>query len=130
MGAFRKRNDIKYRVPSAPPYVLSVPITKTVVSDSLTEPTPTISYAEKSVDEYSQSLMLPHDEDYLLRDMIASGNIPQEVPVAGILDSNDPCDIKNVGVTESLFNQLSSEVEKKVSEPSPSPSSAEPIVNS
>lgn len=130
MGAFRKRSDIGYVLPSCPPPTIDVVQTKSVLIEGTNVPTTIVSYVKKSVSDYAEQLMLPCDEDYKLQDMIASGNIPQEVPVAGILDSNDPCDISNVGVTESLFNKLSSEVDNKVSEPSSSPSAAEPSSNS
>lgn len=123
MSAFRKRrNLIDYRPRGSAPMV-TVPVTKTVSTKENPEPTTYVEMKTLCVEDYSRNLGLPRDEDYQLRDMIASGRIPEEVPVAGILDSNDPTDLSNVGVGTALFDKLSSEVEKSgsnaVSDPAP-----------
>lgn len=121
MNAFRKRSNLSPYRPSGFAPMVTVPVTKTVVTKDNPEPTTYVEMKTQSVDDYAKSLGLPKDEDYQLRDMIASGKIPEEVPVSGMLDSHDPTDLANVGVGESLFGKLSSEVEKNASEPSSEP---------
>lgn len=122
-NAFRKRTDFKsYNPPGSDPKVVTF-VTKTVSTKECPEPTTFIEKKVMSVDDYANRLGLPRDEDYQLRDMIASGRIPEEVPCTGMLDSNDPLDSSNFGVGDAILDKLSHEVDSKasaaVSEPAP-----------
>lgn len=112
MGAFRKRNDFEHYNPVGSTPRMTVPVSKTVTSKDCSEPTTFVELKEVSVEDYSKSIKLPADEDYQLRDMIASGNIPCEVPVSGILDSSDPTDLSNQGVGDAILDQLTSQVKE------------------
>lgn len=123
MGAFRKR-DALVSQPSGNggSYMTTVQVTKNVVTKDNPEPTVYIETVQKDVEEYAKSLGLPKDEDYQLRDILASGRMPEEVDVRGMLDSQDPTDLSNVGVGDVMFEQLSSQVKEpaKPAEPAPS----------
>lgn len=129
MGAFRKSAKTQYKVPVGSTPMVTVPVSKTVVTKECPEPTIFVEMKTQSVDNYAKSLALPKDEDYQLRDMIASGNIPQEVPVSGMLDSNDPLDLSNAGVGDRMLERLQSQVKEPepapASEPNPQPSNVE-----
>lgn len=112
MGAFRKRNDFEHYNPAGSTPKMTVPVSKTVTSKDCSEPTTFVELKEVSVEDYSKSIKLPADEDYQLRDMIASGNIPGEVPVSGILDSSDPTDLSNQGVGDAILDQLTTQVKE------------------
>lgn len=121
MGAFRKRNDFNRYGPTGSVPSVTVPVSKTVATKECPEPTVYVEMKTQSVENYAKSLALPKDEDYQLRDMIASGNIPQEVPVSGMLDSNDPLDLSNAGVGDQIFDRLSSQVKEPAPAPAPEP---------
>ena len=124
MGAFRKRDDLQPHRPIGLPgsHLVTVQVTKNVVTKDNPEPTVYVETVEKSVEDYAKSLGLPKDEDYQLRDMLAAGRVPEEVNVRGMLDSQDPTDLSNVGVGDAMFEQLSSQVKEpaKPAEPAPS----------
>jgi hypothetical protein len=129
MNAFRKRSNLSAYHPSGSAPMVTVPVSKTVVTKDNPEPTTYVEMKTQTVDDYAKSLGLPRDEDYQLRDMIAAGRIPEEVPVSGILDSNDPTDLSNVGRGDAVFGRLAADVDsrsqkqlsKPVSEPAPTP---------
>ena len=131
MNAFRKRSNLSTYRPSGSTPMVTVPVTKVVATKDNPEPTTYVEMKTQSVDDYAKSLGLPKDEDYQLRDMIASGKIPEEVPVSGMLDSNDPLDLSNAGVGDAIFDRLTSDVDsrtqkqpsKPASEPAPTPNS-------
>lgn len=123
MGAFRKSAKTKYRVPEGSEPIVTIPVSKTVSTPENPEPTVYVEMKKLSVDDYSKSLGLPRDEDYQLRDMIASGRIPEEVPVSGILDSNDPLDLSNVGREDALMERLNAAVDSSKPAPAPAPES-------
>ena len=113
MNAFRKRSNLSNYRPSGSTPMVTVPVTKTVSTKDNSEPTVYVEMKTQTVEDYAKSLGLPKDKDYQLRDMIASGRIPEEVPVSGILDSNDPLDLSNVGVGDQIFYRLSQQVDSK-----------------
>lgn len=113
MGAFRKRVNTQFRFPIGEVPTVQVPVSKTVVTKDNPEPTVFLEMKIQRVEDYAKSCALPKDEDYQLRDMIASGNIPEAVPVSGMLDSNDPLDLSNAGVGDRIFDKLSGEVESR-----------------
>lgn len=121
MGAFRKSAKTQYEVPVGSTPIVTVPVTKVLSTKEVPEPTTYVEMKTKSVEDYAKSLALPKDEDYQLRDMIASGVIPEEVPVSGMLDSNDPLDLSNAGVGDQIFDRLSSQVKEPASAPAPEP---------
>lgn len=123
MGAFRKSAKTQYKVPVGSTPMVTVPVTKTVVTKEVPEPTVYVEMKTQSVENYAKSLALPKDEDYQLRDMIASGVIPEEVPVSGMLDSNDPLDLSNAGVGDRMFEHLQSQVKDPEPAPAPEPNS-------
>lgn len=98
---------------------------KDVVLEGSSDPTTVIEVRKVSALDYAKSINLPNDEDYQLRDMLKAGQIPQEVPVSGMLDSQDPTDLSNQGVGDAIFDQLASQV--KSNEPAPAPEPA-PVV--
>lgn len=108
---------------------MTVMQTKEVKSKDGSEPTTVIECKTVNAIDYAKSIALPSDDEYQLRDMINAGQIPQEVPVHGMLDSNDPTDLSNQGVGDAILDQLSSQVksEEPAVEPAPSvePSNAE-----
>lgn len=113
MSAFRKRkNLVSYHPEGVTPNV-TVPVSKTVVTKDNPEPTVYIEMKTQTVEDYSKVLGLPRDEDYQLRDMIASGRIPDEVPVSGILDSNDPTDLQNIGREDAIMERLTADVDSR-----------------
>lgn len=123
MGAFSK----SVRVP-APDYgcvppTVEVPVTTTIRSKdgSISQ---VVELKRKSVEDYAKSLGLPDAADYQLRAMLAAGIMPQEVNVVGILDSQDPTDIRNVGATDALLDRL--EQSAPVENPAPAQSVVEP----
>lgn len=120
-NAFRKRSNLSNYRPIGSVPMVTVPVTQIVSTKDCPEPTTYVEMKTKSVDDYAKSLGLPKDEDYQLRDMIASGRIPEEVPVSGVLDSNDPLDLSNVGVGDSIFEKLAAEVDSKSSKPASEP---------
>lgn len=127
MGAFRKRKDFVPYTPIGTVPMTDVIETKTIVTDDNPEPTTYVTHKRKPVEDYAESLGLPADEDYQLRDMIRSGNIPEEVPVAGILNSNDPLDLSNQGEGSAIFDRLASEVaSREQKQPSQPVSTPEP----
>lgn len=80
--------------------------------------------------DVASQLDLPLDEDYKLDTMLKAGIVPQEVPVAGMLDSSDPTDLSNQGVGDVMFNRLCAVVDENkpapaVSEPAPSQQTTE-----
>lgn len=129
MNAFRKRSNLSSYHPSGSVPMVTVPVSKTVVTKDNPEPTTYVEMKTQSVDDYAKSLGLPRDEDYQLRDMIAAGRIPEEVPVSGMLDSNDPTDLSNIGREDAIMQRLTDDVDsrsqkqpsKPVSEPAPAP---------
>lgn len=118
MNPFRKSNRGAY-VPPASVHVedTETVVTKTVTTKDCPEPTTYVEVKKLSASEYAKSLGMPKDEDYLLRDMLKSGQIPEEVPVRGMLDSQDNLDLSNAGVGDALFDQLAAQV--KSNEPAP-----------
>lgn len=102
---------------------------KEVKSKDDSEPTTVVETKVVNAIDYAKTAALPKDEDYQLRDMLKAGQIPQEVPVHGMLDSNDPTDLSNQGVGDAILDQLSSQVKsvEPAVEPAPSvePSNAE-----
>ncbi len=121
MGAFRKRTDLHYRVPQSPPTMIQVMETKQVCEEGSDVPTTIVSMVTRPLSEYAGDLLLPSDSDYKLGDMIASGNIPQEVPVSGMLDSSDPLDLSNAGVGDAILGKLTSIVDSQKTQPTPEP---------
>lgn len=98
---------------------------KEVTPKGSNTPTTFIEHKKVNVSDYSKSFNLPSDEEYQLRDMLKAGQIPQEVPVSGMLDSQDPTDLSNQGVGDAIFDRLASQV--KSNEPAPAPEPA-PVV--
>lgn len=113
MGAFRKRVNSQFMVPSGSAPTLTVHVSQVVSTKENPEPTTYVEMKTMSVEDYSKKLGLPKDEDYQLRDMIASGRIPEEVPVSGMLNSNDPLDLSNKGVGDAIFSKLAETVDSK-----------------
>lgn len=113
MGAFRKRVNSQFTVPVGETPMVTIPVTKVVSTKENPEPTTYVEMKTMSVDEHAKRLGMPKDEDYQLRDMIASGRIPEEVPVGGMLNSNDPLDLSNSGVGDAILSQLSEKVDSK-----------------
>lgn len=98
---------------------------KDVVLEGSTDPTTVIEIRKVNAHDYAKSINLPKDEDYQLRDMLKAGQLPEEVPVSGMLDSQDPTDLSNQGVGDVIFDRLASQV--KSNEPAPAPEPA-PVV--
>lgn len=113
MGAFRKRVNSQFTVPAGQTPIVTVPVSKVVSTKDNPEPTTYVEMKTMPVEEYAKRLGMPKDENYQLRDMIASGRIPEEVPVSGMLNSNDPLDLSNAGVGDAIFDQLSEKVDSK-----------------
>ncbi len=83
-----------------------------------------VELKKRNLVEYAKSLGLPKSEDYQLRSMLAAGIMPQEVNVVGMLDSQDPTDLRNVGATDALLERL--EQSAPVEKPAPAQSVVEP----
>lgn len=125
MGAFRKRVDVveNHDAGSVCINETIVPVTKSIATKDNPNPVVYVEMKKRNIQDYAEELGMPRSEDYMLRDMIASGHIPGEVPMVGMLDSHDPLDLRNAGVGDAIFDRLSQEVDKNtpkpVSEPSP-----------
>ena len=126
MNAFRKRKELVSYEPGGSVPMITHSVSKTVVTDDCSEPTTFVEMVTEPVEDYALSLGLPRDEDYKLRDMIAAGRIPEEVPVSGMLDSHDPTDLSNVGVGDAIFSKLSSAVDASAPADKPAPASSVP----
>lgn len=123
MNPFRKSKRSVYHDPGSATVNETIIIaSKTVSTKDCPEPTTMIEVKRGNVSDVAKAARLPKDEEYLLRDMLAAGQVPQEVPVHGMLDSQDPLDLSNAGVADALFDKVSSEVKS----PEPAPASAEP----
>lgn len=96
--------------------------TKTVVTKDSPEPTQVVTTVEKDVSEVAESLGLPTSDNYQLRDMLKAGIMPEMVNVEGMLDSQDPTDLVNVGVADSLYDALNGRLQtSQVINPAPQP---------
>lgn len=129
MDAFRPRKVVRPYIDLGSSTVNDsiVVETKEVISKECPEPTTFVEVKKVNAIDYAKSLNLPKDEDYQLRDMLKAGQIPQEVPVSGMLDSQDPTDLSNQGVGDAIFDKLASQVKEPAPEPAPSvePSNAQ-----
>lgn len=122
-NAFRPRRVVSQFTDFGSKTVNHMHVMKTKeVSDGVGEPTTFIECREVDAKEYAKTLNLPSDDEYQLRDMLKAGQIPQEVPVSGLLDSQDPTDLRNQGVGDRIFDELSSQV--KSQEPASEPASS------
>lgn len=127
MNPFRKSKRESYVSPGSLTVNDTVVMSsKEIASKDSPEPTTYVEAKIMSVPEYAKSLGMPKDEDYQLRDMLKAGQIPQEVPVRGMLDSQDPLDLSNAGVGDAIFDELSAQV--KSLEPAPAPAEPAPSV--
>lgn len=96
--------------------------TKTVVTKDSPEPTQVVTTVEKDVSEVAESLGLPTSDNYQLRDMLKAGIMPEMVNVEGMLDSQDPTDLVNLGVADSLYDALNGRIQTvQVTNPAPQP---------
>lgn len=96
--------------------------TKTVVTKDSPEPTQVVTTVEKDVSELAENLALPSSDNYQLRDMLKAGIMPEMINVEGMLDSQDPTDLVNVGVADSLYDALNGRLQTpQVSNPAPQP---------
>lgn len=96
--------------------------TKTVVTKDSPEPTQVVTTVEKDVSEFAESLALPSSDNYQLRDMLKAGIMPELINVKGMLDSQDPTDLVNVGVADSLYDALNGRLQTpQVPNPAPQP---------
>lgn len=96
--------------------------TKTVVTKDSPEPTQVVTTVEKDVSEFAESLALPSSDNYQLRDMLKAGIMPELINVKGMLDSQDPTDLVNVGVADSLYDALKGRLQTpQVPNPAPQP---------
>ena len=131
MGAFRRRAVVSATIPecNAGDDTILVPVTRTVKEKGSTEPTTYVEMKRKKIADYAEELGLPADENYQLRDMLAQGVVPEEVPVRGMLDSTDTLDLSNAGVEDALFNKVSKVVNasKKTVKPVEPANPAEPV---
>ena len=108
-------------------------VTKEVKEKGASEPTTYVEVKMVNISDSSLVKQMPKDSDYLLRDMIKAGQIPEEVPVHGMLNSQDPTDLSNQGVPEAILDRLSVEVSSEpqksasepVSTPEPTPTPSE-----
>lgn len=97
---------------------------KTVVTKDSPEPTQVITTVEKDVTEVADNLRLPSSDNYQLRDMLKAGVMPEMINVEGLLDSQDPTDLVNVGVADTLYDALNGHV-KQAQVPNPAPQPTE-----
>lgn len=93
--------------------------TKEVKSKDSGDVTTYVECKTVNAKDYSKTLNLPTDDEYQLQDMIKAGQIPEEVPVSGMLNSQDPTDLSNQGVSDAIFDQLASQVKEPAAEPAP-----------
>ena len=132
-GAFRKMNvrSGAFEGRSVGINKVVVPVSRSVKEKGSNDVTTFIEMKERDVREIAEEVGMPADENYQLRDMLAQGIVPEEVPVRGMLDSADALDLSNAGVEETLFNKVSSVVNasKKSAKPAePAPAKpAEPV---
>lgn len=125
MNPFRKSKRSAYHDPGSSTVNETIIVaSKTVTTKECPEPTTVVEIKRGNVVDVAKAANLPKDEEYLLRDMLAAGQLPQEVPVHGMLDSQDPLDLSNAGVGDAMFDKLSSEV--KSNEPAPAPAEPAP----
>lgn len=124
MSAFRKRAKLVDR-PSPGSVTFgqaAVSTSKEVLHKGSRVPVTLVEVTQCDITELSETLQMPKDEDYKLETMLRNGIVPEEVPVTGILDSPDPLDLSNQGVSDAMFRTLSEQVGDKkpveaVSEP-------------
>lgn len=83
---------------------------------------------KRSIRDVAKELGMPKDENYKLETMLRSGNIPQEVPVSGMLDRTDALD--NISLASQSIDKLieirKSSKDTAVTDPTPV---ADPIDN-
>lgn len=109
MNAFRKNSNSRKRPDNfgcSAAYQTTVTTSKEVKKKGESEPTTYVEIKKLPVEEYSKSISMPEDKDYQLADMLANGQVPQEVPVSGMLDSRDPLDLQNQHLEEVFMNHL------------------------
>lgn len=66
--------------------------------------------------EYAETLGLPTDDQYQLRDMLKAGFVPEEINVHGMLDNPDPSDTET---RDSLLDRLFAASPKSDVKPEP-----------
>lgn len=81
--------------------VIDVQRTKVVEKDGIA--TTFVETKRVKVSEYAETLGLPSDEQYQLRDMLKSGYVPEEINVRGMLDNPDTSD---TSVRDALIDRL------------------------
>ena len=54
---------------------------------------------------------IPKSDDYQLREMLKQGYVPNQIPVNGLLNSNDPLATENLGLLDNFVSATSKEVE-------------------
>lgn len=92
-------------------------VNRTVVVEKDGIPTTFIESKRVKVSEYAETLGLPKDEQYQLREMLKSGYVPEAVNVRGMLDNPDPSD---TSVRDALIDRLFS-MDGKSSKPAAKP---------
>lgn len=54
---------------------------------------------------------IPKSDDYQLREMLKQGYVPNQIPVHGLLNSNDSLDSENLGLLDNFVAATTKEVE-------------------
>lgn len=81
-----------------------------------------VEVVTENVQNFAETADMPESKDYQLEQMLKAGIVPQEVNCSGMLDSDDPLDLSNAGVVDSLLDGLSPyEKSEPTSDPSPDP---------
>lgn len=63
-----------------------------------------------SAQAYSDYLAMPDSSVYNLKNLLKAGTPLQSIPLSGLLDSNDPEDIANMNMLESLNAKIENDL--------------------
>lgn len=113
-------------VQSADVGMMFVETQKSVQTNGSDLPTTVVELKHIRCEDYAETIEMPTTEDYRLEVMLRNGIIPKEVPCSGLLDSQDPTDLQNQGVEDTLFDRLSSVVDAQEAASKPAQAVSKP----
>lgn len=75
-----------------------------------------IQYERISSKLYADRSDIPESDNYLLREMLKQGYVPNEINVSGMFNSNDPLSSENVDFVDKNYAAMQENVESSKSE--------------
>lgn len=82
------------------------PLTKEIVRDENSLPTPVVKFENVPVQVYEGKADIPKSENYRLRELLAAGYVPEEVNIRGMFSSDDSLDDKNIDLVNIVGQQF------------------------